>query len=236
MIIAGIVAGGKGSRMGNDMPKQFLELCGKPVIIHTIEKFLSYPEINAVIVGINPEWKDYMNELKGRYFPKIENLFITNGGSDRNETICNIISIAADEIGAAEDDIILTHDAVRPFVTQKIISDNINALKNYDVCTTAIAATDTIVCSEEGNTISDFPIRSKMFQEQTPQTFRIGIFRKVYNFVSENERRDITDACKLFYLNGYNVGLVKGDVSNIKITYPFDYQVAEMLMKNRFDK
>lgn len=232
MIIAGIVAGGNGSRMGTgNMPKQFFDLCGKPVIVHTIGKFLSCSDIDNVIVGINPAWKDYMQELKCRYFPKAENLFITDGGNDRNKTILNIISCAK-SIGADDNDIIVTHDAVRPFVTEKMISDNIKALEKYDVCTTAISAVDTIVCSDNGNTVTDFPVRSNMFQEQTPQTFRTGAFEMAYNSITESEHQNITDACKLFYLCGYDVGIVRGDVSNIKITYPFDYRAAKMLIKN----
>ena len=234
MTIAGIVAGGKGSRMGNsELPKQFMEICGKPVIVHTIEKFLLCSGIDAVIVGINPEWNSYMCELKAQYFPKSENLFVTDGGKDRNETILNIISSAKSALNVDENDIIVTHDAVRPFVTEKMIYDNIKALEKYDVCTTAIGATDTIISSESGNIITDFPVRSYMFQEQTPQTFRIGIFERVYNNTNENERQNITDACKLFYLNNYTVGLVDGDVSNIKLTYPLDYEVAKMLMQNQ---
>lgn len=233
MIIAGIVAGGKGSRMAvGDIPKQFFDLCGKPVIVHTIEKFLSCSEIDIVITGINPEWKQYMNRLKDEYFENEKRLFVTDGGNDRNDTIFNIISAAKSIFGAKENNIVLTHDAVRPFVTQKIITDNITAMEKYDVCTTAISATDTVVCSENGNIVSDFPVRSTMFQEQTPQTFRLGEFLKVYNSVSEDDRKNITDACKMFYLNKYNVGLVDGDVSNIKLTYPFDYEVAKIIAKN----
>lgn len=234
MIIAGIVAGGKGSRMGNsELPKQFMEISQKPIIVHTIEKFLFYSEIDAVIVGINPEWSDYMYELKAQYFPNAENLFITDGGKDRNETILHIISSAKSVLDASENDIIVTHDAVRPFVTEKMIFDNIKALEKYDVCTTAIGATDTIVCSKDGSIVTDFPIRSNMFQEQTPQTFRIGAFERVYNDMDDNEYKNITDACKLFYLSGYDVGIVDGDVSNIKITYPFDFKVAEAIMKHQ---
>lgn len=236
MIIAGIVAGGTGSRMGNtDIPKQFFELGGEPVIIHTIKKFLLCGKVDYVIVGINPIWKDYMENLRGKYFPEKENIVITNGGKDRNETILNIISAAEKVLSAEDKDIILTHDAVRPFVTKKIILDNINIMEKYNVCTTAIPSTDTIICLDN-NIITDFPLRSAMFQEQTPQTFRIGAFKKVYNSIFDAERNSITDACKLFYLCGYDIGIVEGDVSNIKLTFPFDYSIAEMLVKTEWQQ
>ncbi len=234
MIIAGIVAGGTGSRMGNtSVPKQFFNLCGKPVIIYTIEKFINHPEIDSVIIGVNPDYKGYMEELKEKYFPDNERLIISAGGKDRNDTILNIISASRSKLNICDDDILLTHDAVRPFVSEDMISDSIKAMKNFDVCTVAINATDTVICSDNGSKATDFPIRSTMYQEQTPQTFRIGAFERVYNSVSADEQKNTTDACKLFYLCGYDIGIVKGDVSNIKLTYSFDYQVAKIIMEQK---
>lgn len=233
MIAAGIVAGGTGSRMGKtSMPKQFLDLCGKPVIVHTIQKFLDNSMTDVVVVGINPEWRNYMQEIAEKYFPAKDNLIITDGGSDRNETILNIIS-ALEKNGANDDCILVTHDAVRPFLTDRMIDDSIKEMENYDICTTAIPATDTIVCSENGITVDDFPLRKTMFQEQTPQTFRTGIFKKVYYSLSDFQRKDITDACKLFYMCGYKVKLIQGDISNIKLTYPDDLLTAKFLMENK---
>ena len=233
MIAAGIVAGGTGSRMGNtSVPKQFLDLCGKPVIIHTIQKFLDNSMIDVVAVGINPEWRDYMEKLKNQYFGENNNIIITDGGADRNETILNIIS-ALEKYGATDDCIILTHDAVRPFVTDEIIVSSIKAMESFDICTAAIPATDTIVCSKDGITTDDFPLRKTMFQEQTPQTFRTGTFKKVYYAVSDEQRKDITDACKLFYMCGYKVRLIQGDVSNIKLTFPDDLLMAKFLIENK---
>lgn len=232
MVAAGIVAGGTGSRMGNTtLPKQFLDLCGKPVIIHTIKKFLDNSKVDIVVVGINPEWHNYMQELTEKFFPDNDRIIITDGGSDRNETILNIIS-ALEKHKAKDDCILVTHDAVRPFVTDRMIAESIKTMDSCNICTVAIPATDTIVCSENGITVNDFPLRKTMFQEQTPQTFRIGTFKKVYNTLSDEQRKDITDACKLFYMCGYDIKIIDGDVFNIKITYPFDYKVAEMLMKN----
>lgn len=236
MIICGIVAGGKGTRMKNrDFPKQFFDLCGKPVIIHTIEKFLLCKKTDYIVVGINSEWKDCMKDIKEKYLYNYDNIFITDGGNDRNDTIMNIISFAKKKLLSKENDIILTHDAVRPFVTQKIIQDNINSMQKFDVCTTVIPATDTIICSEDTESISDFPIRSTMFQEQTPQTFRIKDFEKVYNSVTSEQKSKITDACKLFYLNNYRVGIVNGDISNIKLTYPLDYELAKIILKTLYE-
>ena len=227
MAVVGIVAGGTGSRMGADRPKQMLDLCGKPVLIRTAEAFAGHKQIEHIIIGIHADWYDEVKELAEKYFGSA--VTVTKGGSDRNETVQRIIETAKGFPDVNDDTIILTHDAVRPFVTEKMIDDSIEAMEKYAICTAAVSATDTIVVSKDGSTVSDFPIRSTMFQVQTPQTFRIGRFSEVYNGLSDKEREQITDVCKLFYRKGYEVGLVEGDRKNIKLTYASDMAFAEKL-------
>ena len=160
-----------------------------------------------------------MQELNEKYLNSAA--VITSGGADRNDTIVNIIECAKRN-GASDNDIMLTHDAVRPFVTERMISDSIAAMDDCIICTTAIPATDTIVVSEDGETAVDFPLRRTMFCVQTPQTFRIGKFMEMLSKIPLEERANITDACSLFHRNGIKVRLIKGDSANIKLTYPSD--------------
>ncbi len=234
MAVAGIVAGGSGMRMGTELPKQFMELCSKPVIIRTTEAFLKSGEITSVIIGINPDWYDYMQKLLEKY--SLDRVYLTKGGSDRNETLMNIINYARKELSAKDDEIILTHDAVRPFVSERMIKDSIIALEEYDIVTAAVAATDTIIVSEDGQTASDFPLRSTMYQVQTPQSFRIGSFERVYSSVSPEEKAAVTDACKLFHLNGHRVGIISGERNNIKLTYPSDIITAKAICETEENK
>lgn len=232
MVFAGILAGGKGSRMGNyTIPKQFLPINDKPIIVHVAEKFLVHSDIDVVIIGVNPQWLQYMLDLKEKYFSGIDNLVVIPGGTDRNGTIKEIIEEARRH-GCSDDDIIVTHDAVRPFVTMKMISDNIEAARQYGICDTVIPATDTIVYSSNHEYITEMPVRSNVYQGQTPQSFGIGLFEKVYASMSEEELNIVTDACKMFMLKGYNVHLVNGHVSNMKITYSYDYKIAQIMMEN----
>ena len=235
MIFAGILAGGTGSRMGNyNIPKQFLLINERPIIAHVIDKFIIHDEIDAVIVGVNPDWYRYMLDIKEKYYKAMDKLVIVKGGSDRNSTINAIVEQTKKQSGA-DDDILVTHDAVRPFVTLKMISENIEAAKNYGVCDTVIPATDTIVYSSNGDFITDIPLRNNTYQGQTPQSFKVRLFEEVYSSMSEEELAIVTDACKMFMLRGHNVHLVQGSVSNIKITYPYDYKIAQIMMENLKD-
>ncbi len=235
MVFAGILAGGTGSRMGNyTVPKQFLLINEKPIIAHVVEKFLIHPEIDVVIVGVNPQWYQYMLDIEKKYFSEMENFVVIPGGEDRNGTINQIIG-ETKKYSNAEDDVIVTHDAVRPFVTLKMISENISAAKEFGVCDTVIPATDTIVYSSNNEYITDIPVRSNTYQGQTPQSFQRGLFEQVYASMTKEELNIVTDACKMFMLKGHNVHLVSGSVSNMKITYPYDYKVAQIMMENRID-
>lgn len=230
MVFAGILAGGTGSRMGNyTVPKQFLPLSGKPVIVHIIEKFLVHPGIDYIIVGVNGNWIQFMYDLQKKFFLAAEKISIVEGGSDRTGTVCAIID-EAKKRGGSPEDIIVTHDSVRPFLTLKMISDNIDAAEKYGVCDTVVPATDTIVYSADNKYITDIPVRSCIYQGQTPQSFKAGLFEEVYRKMTEEELGIVTDACKMFMLKGHNVYLVEGDVSNIKITYQFDYKLAQAMM------
>ena len=235
MIFAGVLAGGTGSRMGNyTIPKQFLLMNDKPIIAHVIDKFIVHDEIDTVIVGVNAEWYQYMVDIQEKYYANEKRLVVVPGGTDRNGTISAIVE-QAKKMSGASDDILVTHDAVRPFVTTRMISENIAAAKKYGVCDTVIPATDTIVYSSNNEFITDMPLRNKTYQGQTPQSFQIKLFDEVYASMSEEELATITDACKMFMLRGYQVYLVNGSVSNMKITYSYDYKIAQIMMENLKD-
>ena len=159
-----------------------------------------------------------------------ERIVVVDGGKDRNSTILNIISSIEEDNGLTDEDILITHDAVRPFVSIKMIEENIDNCKKYNIIDTVVPAFDTIVSSEDGKFISSIPDRKTMFQGQTPQTFKINKFMEYYNKLSEEEKNILTDACKIFVLNGEKVFLVNGDFSNIKITTVTDLKIAKAML------
>ena len=231
MIFGAILAGGIGSRMKMaDMPKQFLLLGSKPIIIHTVEKFLANERFDCIYIGINGDWVLYFEDLLKKFNLSSDRIKVVAGGTDRNLTIMNIIADIHENISKSEDDVIVTHDAVRPFLTNRIINENIDAAIKYGGCDTVIPATDTIIASTDKEYISDVPDRNELYQGQTPQSFNLNKLHAMYNGLSEQEKATLTDACKIFTITGNKVRLVKGEACNIKITTVSDYKIAEAIV------
>lgn len=238
MVFGVILAGGIGSRMGNvEKPKQFLTIGGKPILIHTIEKFFVHDAFEKLIVLCPKQWMEHTKNLVKKHFQKnATHIVVLEGGTSRNGTIMNSINYIEKEFGLDDDTIIVTHDSVRPFLTYRIIEENIKYAREYGACDTVIPATDTIVDSEDGKVISGVPDRTRMYQGQTPQTFGAKRLKELYNSLSEEEKTTLTDAAKIFVIKGEKVYLVEGEVFNIKITYPYDMRVAESLIQEQKEK
>ena len=232
MIYGAVLAGGVGKRMGNaEKPKQFLTIGGKPIIAHTVEKFAICDEFEKVIVLTPKKWIEHTRNILGKYLPDMSRIIIAVGGDTRNETLMNAIGVIEEEGNLDDDTIVVTHDAVRPFVTYRIIKDNIEAAGRVGACDTAFPATDPIVRSENGTLIAEIPDRSQLFQGQTPQSFRAKKLRDLYRSLTDDEKDILTDAAKIFVMKGEDVEIVRGESFNIKITYPYDIKVAETILK-----
>ncbi|WP_270998277.1 2-C-methyl-D-erythritol 4-phosphate cytidylyltransferase [Listeria seeligeri] len=233
MIYAQILAGGKGTRMGNvSMPKQFLPLNGKPTIVHTVEKFILNTRFDKILISSPKEWMNHAEDNIKKYISD-DRIVVIEGGEDRNETIMNGIRFVEKTYGLTDEDVIVTHDAVRPFLTHRIIEENIDAALETGAVDTVIEALDTIVESSNHNFITDIPVRDHMYQGQTPQSFNM---KKVYNHyhnLTTEEKQILTDACKICLLAGEQVKLVKGEIFNIKITTPYDLKVANAIIQER---
>lgn len=231
-----ILAGGIGSRMGGDKPKQYLTIKGKPIIIYTIEKFLVVPEFEKVIVLCPKQWVEHTKNLIEKHIaPAKDRVAVIEGGSTRNETIMNAVKLIENEGNLNDDTIIVTHDSVRPFVTHRIIEENIKAAKEFGACDTVVPATDTIVEAIDNATISNIPDRSKMYQGQTPQSFKALKLKNMYESLTDEEKDILTDAAKIFVIKCEKVALVQGETFNMKITYPYDLRVAKSLLEDETD-
>ncbi|WP_210619303.1 D-ribitol-5-phosphate cytidylyltransferase [Mammaliicoccus lentus] len=232
MIYAGILAGGIGSRMGNvPLPKQFLDLDGKPIIIHTVEKFLLTREFDKIYIATPQKWISHTKDTLNKFNINDDRVEVIKGGEDRNETIMNIIAAISEFKPVTNEDVIVTHDAVRPFLTRRIIKENIDLVLEHDAVDTVIPATDTIIESENKEDISSIPVRDHMYQGQTPQSFNINLLKNSYYNLSDEDKKILTDACKILVVLNKKVKLVDGELYNIKITTPYDLKVANSIIK-----
>ncbi|HEX3897714.1 MAG TPA: 2-C-methyl-D-erythritol 4-phosphate cytidylyltransferase [Mycobacteriales bacterium] len=222
-----VLAGGVGTRVGLSIPKQLLKIAGKPVIEHTLAAFDAAPEVDDVIVLMTP---DHIDEVKalvaGRGFRKVS--AVIEGGRTRNDSTRNAIA----HLGDGECNV-LFHDAVRPLVSQRIIRECVNALRDYEAVDVGIASADTIVVVDENDVITDIPDRSKLRRGQTPQAFRLSTIRRAYELAWQDPDFAATDDCSvvLRYLPEVPIHMVEGSDQNMKVTAPVDLFIADKLFQ-----
>ncbi len=234
MIFGAILAGGTGTRMKSaPLPKQFLPLGDKPVLFHSLDTFLAYEPFDAIYIGIHPDWEAYLNEqLIRRYSPSVrERIRVAVGGADRHQSLLNVIDAIESAYGESDEHILVTHDAVRPFVTVRMIEENIAAAREYGAVNTVIPAVDTMLYSENGEVIDRVADRTRLYHAQTPQSFQMALLRSLYRSLDTEQVTRLTDACSVFTAHGKTVRLVQGDPSNLKITTPADYTIAQALIR-----
>lgn len=232
MVYAGILAGGIGVRMNrHDLPKQYLSLGNKPIIIHTLEQFILSPQIDKIVVVVPSDWEIYTRDLLEKQIPFKRDMHIITGGENKNRSIMKIVEFIGNEWGINDDDILINHDAIRPFITQRIINDNITTARKYHAVNTALHTPDTIAVSDDGVVINEIIPIGSTYSEQTPQTFNILKLKSAYDNTPDEELIREIDAVRLMLNNGHTVHIVKGERSNIKIVYPYDLDVANALLK-----
>lgn len=212
MNFAIILAGGNGSRMNSSIPKQYIEVNNKPIIMYSIEAFQKNSKIDKIIIVANSKYHELIKTYCLQY--KITKLDkIIEGGSFRQESVLNALNYLKNN-DANDEDIILIHDAARPLVSQKIIDDNITECKLTGAVVTAIEVTDTIFLENE-NKVSSSLERSKLRASQTPQTFYFKIIDEAHQ---KFKNEIVTDDVQMVLKNKSKVSVVNGDKNNFKIT------------------
>ena len=218
-----ILAGGVGQRMrSSGLPKQFLMVYGKPIIIYTIEKFVRCPEVDEIVVACNPLYIDYLKELMLRY-PVGKEIAIISGGKDRQGSVLNGIEYISSQ-GGCGDDIIVIHDGVRPLVDGEIISENIRVARDKGCAITVHPVVESVVVSDKGIAdFEDFKKRDNTFSLTSPQTFKLSILFETYTRTNaHNAPIPLLDAALAYTYLGHPIPLVMEYNQNIKITTPED--------------
>ena len=229
--IGAILAGGVGKRMGGDIPKQFLLVNNIPIIVYTIKIFLTTPEFDLIYIVIHQSWKKYLIDILQNYQIDSERLRIIDGGEERINSIENLVTAVSSNKNSS-DDIIVIHEAVRPFVSQEILVNSIHAAEKYGAVVAAVPATDTMLFIEGNNSVSSIPDRSKIYHGQAPDSFKVGLLKSALDSLSSDEKKIITGTSQICLLRGIPIHTIKGDSKNFKITTLSDLMIAEAIMQN----
>lgn len=227
--IALIPAAGMGKRMGASINKQYLRLNGLPILAHTISVFERSALIDSIYLVIPADEIPYCREqiVEAGGFKKIA--AIVAGGTERQHSVMN--GLKAIRGTADDDDVILIHDGVRPFLSEAMLHESITAAQEHDGALVAVPAKDTIKIVADGVVI-DTPSRETLWQAQTPQSFRFGVIFAAHQ-AAEREGFIGTDDASLIERSGGKIRIVAGDYRNIKITTPEDLTLAEAFMADR---
>lgn len=226
-----ILAAGSGSRTGLSTPKQFLPLGGKTVLEHSVQTFNDHPGIDQVVIVTSTEYINRVQDLVNRNnWNKVT--AVLAGGKERYDS-----SLAAvRHFKSAPDTVMLFHDAARPLVSARIITDTLKAMETYNAVDVAIPAVDTIVqCDAAGTVMESIQNRNLLWRMQTPQGFRQNTIAKAYEIALRDPQFTATDDCGtiLRYLPDEKVGIVRGDERNIKLTYADDLSLLEFLLSGQ---
>ncbi|MBN8425013.1 SDR family NAD(P)-dependent oxidoreductase [Microbacterium esteraromaticum] len=226
--VAVILAGGIGVRVGLGIPKQLIKIAGKAIVEHTLEVMSSSEVIDEIVIVMNAGAISQLESLKhDERFPKLTR--ILPGGETRNDSTQAALAALGDDPATK----VLFHDAVRPFVNDRILEECVEALDHYEAVDTAIPSADTIIQVDAASHITGIPNRSTLRRGQTPQGFRLGTIRAAYALANEDKTFHATDDCGVVftYLPDTPIFVVEGTPENMKVTEPIDVHIAEKLFQ-----
>lgn len=221
-----IFAGGAGTRMNTcSKPKQFLQLYGKEIIIHTLENFQNNPQIDNIVVVCKEDWIDYLQELLDKYkMAKVK--WIVKGGETGQMSIYN--GLVKLEENCPKDSIVLVHDGVRPLINSVLIDECIKSVKDHGSAITVVPAIETIV-TLENNRVETITDRNKCYHAKAPQCFYLGELLEGHRKAQKDGNLNMIDSASLMKFYGHELFVVPGNFDNIKITTPTDFYTFKAL-------
>lgn len=215
--------------MGGELPKQFISLKGVPIIVRTIRRVLMCEDFLGVIVAIHPEWEDYFIKLLVRGCVDRSRIIICYGGAERHDSILNTLAAAKSKFDICEDDVVVVHDAVRPFVSVDVLKESIRAASQYGACVATLPAIDTMLVVKDG-TVVEVPDRKTLYNGQAPDSAKLLLLERAIHSLTQEERKVITGTAQICVVKGIPVKAIPGDPNNIKITTPHDLEVGERIL------
>lgn len=220
--VAIIIAGGSGHRMGQDIPKQFLHVNDKPIIIYTLERFQNNPQIDAIALVTLPNWFGFV-EAYAKQFQITKLKWVVAGGETGQDSIRRGIEAVAKD--CPEDTVVMIHDGIRPMVDDDIISDNLAVFHKYGSAVTVIPCVEAVFRSEDGTTSTTSVPRESLYRTQTPQTYTLGKLLWAHKQAKEKNITNSVASCTLMCALGETVYFSKGSEKNIKLTTVDDLEI-----------
>lgn len=219
--IAIIFAGGSGARMGSGLPKQFIEVNGKPIIIHTLDIFEDHPEIDEIYVACKEDYIAKLQKMVKKHMIS-KMVKIVPGGATGQDSIYN--ALAAAKENNMDDAIVLIHDGVRPCITKELVDEVLLSVKEYGSAITCSAMFETPVISHDGKTVEEVPPRAPFYTAQAPQCFYLGDVMEAHTKMRKENPGyvGVVDTCTMMKMLGKDVKIVVGPRGNIKVTTPED--------------
>ncbi len=230
MNIAIVLSGGTGTRMGLNVPKQYIEVGGKPIIQYCLQTLLKHHDVDMCIVVVADEWLDFVEKCVCR-IKTMKKVFYAKPGALRQQSIINGLEVAM-ERGAAASDIVLIHDAARPLLSNELISNCLSACKSADAVLPVIPVKDTTYYSRDGKQIDSLLERKTLWNGQAPEAFTFGKYYDANIRLTEDELRKITGSTEVSYRAGLKCILIPGDTNNFKITTKEDLSNFKALIEN----
>ena len=228
--IAILLAGGTGTRMGHKLPKQYIEIKGKPIIYYTLRPILESGLFKDVVICAEPQWHEY---IMGHLPSAAENITIgfSTPGKTRQFTIFNALKLIAEKYHDCKS--VVIHDAARPLVSIDLLKRCLSGLSQADGVLPVIKVKDTIYQSEDGKTVSGLLDRSTLYAGQAPEAFRFKPYLEAHLKSSEEELLKINGSSELALVKGLKVDLTHGDENNFKITSPEDLEMFKQILEQR---
>lgn len=224
-----ILAGGVGSRMGVDRPKQYLIVREKPIIVYCLEIFEKHINIDSIVIVVSDEWKSYVQENVEKYgISKVRGY--APAGETRQHSIYNGLKVTSE--CAPETEVCIIHDAARPLVSDKIIDDCITGAVEDDGAMPVISVKDTIYQSKDGKSIDNLLRRSELFAGQAPESFKFAKYFDIHNSVTDDEIASTAGSSEIAYRHGMKIRLVEGSERNFKITTIEDLETFETIINS----
>lgn len=236
MIYAALLAGGIGKRIArHQIPKQFISIGGTPVILLTVREFLKNQRFDRIYIAIHRDWREYLAEILNASLSQAEldRIALIDGGKERLNSFTNVMDAIIAAHGLNREDILICHDSVRPFVSQQMINDCIDATLEDDFALTVVPTTDTIHTAHNENYIDGTLDRNGLYNGQNPSGFRISLLKKAIDSFSEEAKASVTGTTQLILKLGYKIRIVKGHTGNFKITTDNDLDVADRIIRSR---